>query len=165
MTTPTPTPTTETELAREWRLEVNMGTDAAPDWQLCPGVREFQPASEPNIEDSSDYDGEGWGDNEKTAQTWELSVTIRRKANKAQKIYHPVHEAIRLAHFAWGDANKVHLRYMNREGLPEAYEGRAIPTWAPSGGEYTALGEVEVTFTGCGKLTPIDNPLAAPETP
>lgn len=154
------TPIEETELAREWRLEINMGTAEAPDWQLCPGVREFQPASEPNIEDSSDYDGEGWNDNEKTAQSWEVSVTIRRKANKSVKVYHPVHEAIRLAHFAWGDANKVHLRYMNREGLPEAYEGRAIPNWQPAGGEHSALGEVEITFTGCGKLEPIDNPLA-----
>jgi hypothetical protein len=156
----TPVETNETELAREWRLEINMGTAEAPDWQLCPGVREFQPASEPNIEDASDYDGEGWASNEKTGQAWELSVTIRRKANKTVKVYSPVHEAIRLAHFAYGDANKVHLRYMNREGLPEAYEGKAIPNWQPSGGEYTALGETEITFTGDGPLTPIDNPLA-----
>ncbi|MFC7909070.1 phage tail tube protein [Streptomyces nigra] len=156
------TPIEENELAREWRLEINMGTDESPDWQLCPGVREFQPASEPNIEDSSDYDGEGWAGNEKTGQSWEISATIRRKANKSVKVYHPVHEKIRLAHFAYGSSNKIHLRYMNRDGLPEAYEGRAIPNWQPSGGEYTALGEVEITFTGDGALTPIDNPLATP---
>lgn len=154
------TPTEETELAREWRLEINMGTEVAPDWQLCPGVREFQPASEPNIEDASDYDGEGWASNEKTGQSWELSVKIRRKANKDVKVYNPVHEAIRLAHFAYGSANKVHLRYMNRIGLPEAYEGKAIPNWQPAGGEYTALGETDITFTGDGPLTPITNPLA-----
>ncbi|MFI8299986.1 phage tail tube protein [Streptomyces nigra] len=154
------TPIEENELAREWRLEINMGTDEAPDWQLCPGVREFQPASEPNIEDSSDYDGEGWAGNEKTGQAWEISATIRRKANKSVKVYHPVHEKIRLAHFAYGSANKIHLRYMNRDGLPEAYEGKAIPNWQPAGGEYTALGEVEITFTGDGALTPIDNPLS-----
>jgi len=156
MTTPTP----ETELAREWRLEVNMGTEQAPDWQLCPGVREFQWTAEPNIEDASDYDGEGWASNEKTAQSWEVTATIRRKANKTAKAYNEVHEAIRLASFEYGDANKVHLRFMNREGLPEAYEGKAIPNWQPQGGEYSALGEVEITFTGDGPLTPIDNPLA-----
>lgn len=154
------TPTEETELAREWRLEINMGTDEAPDWQLCPGVREFQPENEPNIEDSSDYDGDGWSSNEKTGQSWKVTVKIRRKANKSVKVYNPVHEAIRLAHFAYGDANKVHLRYMNRLGLPEAYEGKAIPNWTPSGGEYTALGETDIEFTGDGPLTPITNPLA-----
>jgi hypothetical protein len=158
MSTPVETP--ETELAREWRLEVNMGTEQAPDWQLCPGVREFQFTSEPNIEDASDYDSDGWASNEKTGQAWELSVTIRRKANKTSKTYNDVHEAIRNAHFAYGDANKVRLRFMNRNGLPEAYEGKAVPNWQPAGGEYTALGEVEITFTGDGPLTPIDNPLA-----
>lgn len=161
----TPVETNETELAREWRLEVNMGTDDVPDWQLCPGVREFQPSAEPNIEDSSDYDSDGWAGNTKTAQAWELAVTIRRKANKAQKVYHPVHEAIRAASDAYGEANLVPLRWMNRQGLPEAYEGKAIPTWAPAGGEYSALGEVEITFTGDGPRTPIDNPLAEEETP
>lgn len=155
------TPTEQTELAREWRLEINMGSEETPDWQLCPGVREFQPASEPNIEDSSDYDGDGWAGNEKTGQSWELSVTIRRKANKLVKVYSPVHEKIRLAHFSYDADSKIHLRYMNRNGLPEAYEGKAIPNWQPSGGEYTALGETEITFTGDGPLTPIDNPLAA----
>lgn len=154
------TPIEETELAREWRLEVNMGTEQAPDWQLCPGVRAFQLTSEPNIEDSSDYDGDGWASNTKTGQAWELAVTIRRKTNKTAKVYHPVHEAIRLAHFQYGEANLVHLRFMSRQGLPEAYEGKAIPNWQPSGGEYTALGEVEITFTGDGPLTPIPNPLA-----
>ncbi|MBZ6250575.1 phage tail protein [Streptomyces olivaceus] len=159
----TPVPTDQTELAREWRLEINMGTSEAPDWQLCPGVREFQPASEPNIEDASDYDSGGWAANEKTGQAWELSVTIRRKKSEDAKVYNTVHEAIRLAHFAYGAANKIHLRYMNRNGLPEAYEGKAIPNWQPSGGEYTALGETEITFTGDGPLTPIDNPLADEE--
>ncbi|MGW6009715.1 phage tail tube protein [Streptomyces sp. NPDC055210] len=154
------TPTEETELAREWRLEINMGTAEVPDWQLCPGVREFQPESEPNIEDASDYDGEGWSSNEKTGQSWKVTVKIRRKANKSVKVYNPVHEAIRLAHYAYGDANKVHLRYLNRNGLPEAYEGKAIPNWQPQGGEYTALGETDIEFTGDGPLTPITNPLA-----
>jgi hypothetical protein len=154
------TPTEETELAREWRLEVNMGTTEAPDWQLCPGIREFQPSYEPNIEDASDYDSDGWSSNEKTGQSWEISCTIRRKANKDVKVYNAVHEAIRLASFSYGSANKVHLRYMNRNGLPEAYMGKAIPTWAPAGGEYTALGETEITFAGDGPLTPITNPLA-----
>src|SRR5690606_41675165 len=99
------TPTEETELAREWRLEINMGTAEAPDWQLCPGVREVQPTSEPNIEDASDYDGDGWAANEKTGQAWELSVTIRRKANQSVTGDSPVHEAARRAHFRYGHAS------------------------------------------------------------
>jgi hypothetical protein len=54
----------------------------------------------------------------------------------------------------------VRVRWYDRDGLPEAYEGIAIVTWAPSGGEYTALDQVEVTLTGNGPLTLIDNPVA-----
>ncbi|MER7726388.1 hypothetical protein [Streptomyces sp. NPDC096323] len=157
MSTPVPD---ITALARRWRLEVNTGTSATPVWALCPGVTEFQPAAEPNIEDSSDYEGEGWAGNTKTGQSWELSATINRKVQETAKVYNPVHEALRLASFAYGSASYVHVRYMDRSGLPEAYEGRALVTWAPSGGEATALDQVEVTLTGDGPLLPIENPLA-----
>lgn len=32
--------------------------------------------------------------------------------------------------------------------------------WEESGGEHTTLGQVEITITGDGKITPITNPLA-----
>ncbi|KMS71302.1 hypothetical protein ACH49_24710 [Streptomyces leeuwenhoekii] len=155
------TPTPITALARRWRLEIDMSaTKDGSDWQLVPGITEFSPAAEPNIEDSSSYDSEGWAENTKTGQSWELGVTINRKINDTVKTYHPTHEAFRLASFAFGSASEVHVRYFDRNGLPEAYEGTALVTWAPSGGEYTALDQVEMTLTGTGPLLPITNPVA-----
>lgn len=154
------TPTPITALARRWRLEIDMSTAKdGSDWQLVPGVTDFSPSAEPNIEDSSDYDSGGWAGNTKTGQAWELGVTINRRINDTVKVYHPTHEAFRLASFAFGSASQVHIRYMDRNGLPEAYEGTAIVTWAPQGGEYTALDQVEITLTGDGPLAPITNPL------
>ncbi|MGW4850144.1 phage tail tube protein [Streptomyces sp. NPDC004288] len=155
------TPTPVTALARRWRLEIDMS--AAKDgsnWQFVPGITEFNPAAEPNIEDSSSYDSDGWAENTKTGQSWELGVTVNRKINDAVKVYHPTHEAFRLASFAFGSASEVHVRYYDRNGLPEAYDGIALVTWAPSGGEYTALDQVEMTLTGTGPLTSITNPVA-----
>ncbi|MFE1332086.1 phage tail tube protein [Streptomyces microflavus] len=146
-------------LARRWRIEANLATGDTPDWKLCPGVTAFQPAAEPNIEDSSDYDSDGWAGNTKTGQSWEVSLTINRKVKETAKTYNAVHEALRLASFAYGEASRVHIRYMDRRGLPEAYEGYALVTWAPSGGEATALDQVEVTLTGDGPLLPIANPV------
>ncbi|WP_043256115.1 phage tail tube protein [Streptomyces sp. Tu6071] len=159
----TPVETKVTALARRWRLEVDLGTDTTPDWQPVMGVAELQPSAEPNLEDSSDYDSDGWAGNTKTGQSWELSVTINRKINDLQKTYHPTHEALRMASFAFGSASYVHVRYYDRNGLPEAYEGRALVEWAPSGGETTDLDQVEVTLTGDGPLLLIDNPLADEE--
>lgn len=152
---------TETALARRWRLEVNMGTAEAPDWQLCPGITEFEWTAEPNHEDSTSYDTGGWTENTKTAQSWEVTATFNRKHTPDETAYSPVHEAIRIAFFAYGAAHNVHMRWLDRNGLPEAYEGRGLPNWEPQGGEYTDLDQVQVTFTGNGELLPIDNPLAA----
>lgn len=161
MTTPVPTYDTNA-LARRWILEVNVGADEAEDWQQCMGLAEFVPAApEPNNEDSSDYDSGGWTGNTKTAQSWELTFTINRKIDETQKVYHPVHEALRRAGMKFGGASKAHVRYYDRDGMPEAYEGKGIVQWAPSGGETTALEQVEVTITGDGPLEEIDNPLTA----
>ncbi|QKN87599.1 major tail protein [Streptomyces phage Vondra] len=156
----TPVDPAVTALARRWRVEVNTGTAETPSWNLCPGITALTPAAEPNIEDSSDYDSDGWAGNTKTGQSWELSMTINRKINDTAKTYNAVHEELRLASLAYGSASLVHVRYYDRNGLPEAYEGHAIVTWAPSGGEYTALDQVEVTLTGDGPLLPIANPKA-----
>ncbi|MHC5259910.1 phage tail tube protein [Streptomyces sp. UC4497] len=151
---------TETALARRWRLEINMGTEASPNWQLCPAVTEFAWTAEPNHEDDTSYDTDGWAENTKTGQSWEVEVTFNRKASPDNTTYSVVHEKIRTAFFAYGDASKVHLRFFDRNGLPEAYEGKGLPEWEPQGGEATDLDQVQVTFTGTGPLTPITNPVS-----
>lgn len=150
---------TETALARRWRLEINMGSAEVPNWQLCPAVTEFQWTAAPNVENSTSYDEDGWAENTKTAQEWEVTATFNRKASPDSTTYSPVHEAIRLAFFAYGAASKNHLRFMDRNGLPEAYEGYGLPNWEPQGGEYTDLDQIQTTWTGSGPLTPITNPV------
>ncbi|MER5769551.1 phage tail tube protein [Streptomyces sp. NPDC001985] len=150
---------TETALARRWRLDINMGTDLAPDWALVPGVTEFQWTAEPNHEDATSYDTDGWKENTKTGQEWEVEATFNRKASPDSTTYAATHEKLRLASFAYGDASKVPVRFYDRNGLPEAYTGTALVTWEPQGGEYTALDQVQVTLTGTGPLTPITNPV------
>ena len=155
MTTPV------TALARRWALQIDMSaTKDGSDWQSVVGITEFNPSAEPNIEDSSSYDSGGWAENTKTGQAWELGVTINRKINDLTKVYHTTHEKFRLASLAFGSDSEVHVRWYDRNGLPEAYEGTALVTWAPSGGEYTALDQVEMTLTGTGQLLPITNPVA-----
>lgn len=151
---------TETALARRWRLDVNMGTEGAPDWQLCPAITEFQWTAEPNHEDDTSYDTDGWMENTKTAQAWEVEVTFNRKASPDSTVYSPVHEKLRTVFFAYGEDSKVQVRFYDRNGLPEAYSGKALVTWEPQGGEATALDQVQVTLTGTGALSMITNPVA-----
>lgn len=163
MSTPVETPTTA--LARRWKTDVDLGTTTTPDWQPLIGVTEFQPTFPPNIEEATTYDSGGWAENEKTGQSWEISATFNRRINDTAKVYNDVHEALRQASFAYGSAARVRIRFYDRNGLPEAYQGTALVEWEDQGGEANALGQVSVTLTGDGPLTLIDNPLAAPETP
>ncbi|WP_405956119.1 phage tail tube protein [Streptomyces phaeochromogenes] len=156
------TPTDVTALARRWRLEINMGTVDVPDWQLCPAIVEFQPEFEPNFEDSGTYDDEGWDDSDKTGMGWKITAKFNRKKSADSTIYHPVHEKLRTtALLGWGADSKIPVRWMDRDGMPEAYQGNALVKWAPEGGEKNDLDQVEVELTGSGKLLEIDNPLAA----
>lgn len=155
MSTPTPT----TALARRWKMDVNLGTTEVPDFQSMVGITEFQPTFPPNIEDSSSYDSEGWMENTKTGQSWELAVTFNRKINDQTLVYNDVHEALRQAAFASGSASEVEVRVYDRNGLPEAYQGICLVEWEDQGGEYTALGQVSATLTGNGPLAMITNPV------
>lgn len=157
MSTPTPT----TALARRWKLEVNLGTAEVEDWQPMVGITEFQPTFPPNVEEATTYDSDGWAENEKTGQAWEVAMTFNRKINDQTKIFNDVHEALRLASFASGSASKVPVRFFDRNGLPEAYQGQTIVEWEDQGGESTALGQVSATLTGDGPLSLIENPVAA----
>ncbi|MDT0306130.1 hypothetical protein RM780_04025 [Streptomyces sp. DSM 44917] len=153
---------TATVLARRWRLEVDMSAaQDGSDFQLFPAVTDFNWTAEPNHEDSSVYEDGGWAGNTKTGQAWEVVATCNRKATADSTAYSAVHEKVRAAFFAFGDDSQVRIRWMDRDGLPEAYEGTALVTWAPQGGERTALDQVQVTFTGNGPLEQITNPLAA----
>lgn len=150
---------TETTLARRWIVEVNMGTPVSPQWKLLLAVTDFSPAADPNIEDDSSYDAGGWMENTKTGQSWKADVTFNRKATPDSTTYSDVHEALRAAAFAFGAASKVGVRWYDRDGLPEAYQGTCLVTWAPSGGDRTKLEQIKATFTGTGQLLLIDNPI------
>ncbi|MEU8760643.1 hypothetical protein [Streptomyces sp. NPDC048659] len=154
MTTPT-----EDQLARDWRLDINMGTDLAPDYQLCPAITEFQPTWPPNFEDSTSYDSDGWEESTKTAQAWQIEATFNRKSTADSTAFSTVHEKLRLASFGWGSGSKIGVRFYDRNGLPEAYKGTVLVEWEPQGGDYKALGQVKVTLKGTGPLAPITNPV------
>lgn len=150
---------TETTLARRWIVDVNMGTDASPNWQLLLALTNFTWKADPTIQDDSTYDDGGWASNTKTGQSWTADATFNRKATPDSTTYSPVHEHLRTAAFATGAASKVGVRWYDRDGLPEAYQGTCLITWEPSGGDRTALEQIKATLTGTGQLLLITNPL------
>lgn len=147
-------------LARKFRVEVNTGTTAAPVWTPVRAVMDFKPAVDTNLEDDSDYDGDGWASSVKTQLSWSLEAKLGRKIGFSSGIYDPGQEALRTASTEFGTGGTVEVRWYDRNGGPEAYQGFATVSWEPEGGDTKALDMATAKLTGSGKRRDIANPAA-----
>ena len=161
MTTPPPVEETVTALARRYRLELDMGTTGTPSWSLVPGITEFTPAVEPTHQEVTTYDEEGWGEHAVTKLDWTVELTLAHRAHPETGQFNAAQEALRRASRSFGVASYVHVRYFDRNGADDAYEGRALVTWEPDGGSPEDVDTISVTLTGSGMLREIENPVAA----
>ncbi|MBA9003661.1 phage tail tube protein [Thermomonospora cellulosilytica] len=154
-----------TDLARRYRWQLNLGTEAVPDWQTVMGTVEFKPTVDPTIQDDSDYESNGWKGNTKTAQAWKIEAKISHKYDPDTLAYHPTHDALEAASEAFGADSRIQVRYFDRSGKGTGRQGWALVTWAPEGGDTEQLDRVTVTLTGDGPLTSIANPVNATPAP
>ncbi|MGE9695915.1 phage tail tube protein [Streptomyces sp. CH6] len=161
MTTPTPPAETETALARRYRIEVDMGTTGTPAWTLLPGVQEFAPKVEPTQQESTTYEDEGWADNTTTKLAWTAEIKLAHRCHPDTGEFNAAQVAVKKASERFGAASAVHVRFYDREGRDDAYEGRALVQWEPDGGSSEDLDTVKVTLTGKGRLAEIENPVTS----
>jgi hypothetical protein len=98
---------------RKWYLDVNTGTIAAPVWVGVFGITEFKPGLEPQLQDDSDFDSEGFQSQTKTAEAWSCELKIARKVTVASPTaYDPGQEFLRSKAIGkMGPANSVNIRY------------------------------------------------------
>ncbi|MFD7106090.1 phage tail tube protein [Streptomyces celluloflavus] len=169
MSTPSPPAETITALARRYRLELDMGKEGTPSWILVPGITEFTPKVEPTQQDVTTYDAEGWSEQAVTMLAWSVEVTLAHRAHPTTGVFNAAQEALRKASMRFGADSYVTVRYFDRNGADDAYQGRALVTWEPAGGGPDEVDTIKVTLTGSGPLTEITNPVsdgppAAPKT-
>lgn len=147
---------------RKWYLDVNTGTDAIPAWTGVFGVQEFKPLNSPTVQDSSDFDGEGFKSSAVTALEWGIELKVARKVQASTPTsYDPGQEKLRAVSNVVGAGNRVGVRYYEMEpGGPrvEAWQGFASVEWTEDGGDMTALDTVTVKLYGQGKRTAIEHP-------
>lgn len=155
-------PTDERTLnARRIRVDVNMATPGAPDWQQIYGVEELQPIDEPRYKDDETFDDDGAPRQTVTGYTWSLELKIKRRVTSGGAL-NSVHEKLRTAGRARTTAgNEVQIRWYDRDGRAEASTGYVTVTWAPEGGAGEDPDIVTVTLNGQGPVTDITNPLAS----
>jgi hypothetical protein len=142
-------------LARKWKLDV----DISGTWTLVKGMRELKPMLTPDLEDDGVYDDGGWGSSTKTGLVWTAEGTVVRRYSAANDtVYDPGQEQLRIHAETFGAAGVAHVRWYDRNGGPEAYEGYAEVSWVAAGGSRTDLETAEFVLTGRGARTTITNP-------
>jgi hypothetical protein len=149
-------------LAARMTVEIDSTpTAGSPTWIPVRGVAELDPKLDQSEEDDTDYDTDGWGSSVVTLLTWSLTLKLIRKAQGTTDAYDPGQEVIRTAHDQLGGAALVHVRWYDKAGLPEAYEGWASVKWSSAGGDSSKLDIANVILGGNGAREAITNPVAA----
>jgi hypothetical protein len=156
--TPVQPPETDTALARRYRLELDTG-GVSPTWAIVPGVTDFSPKIDQTKQKSTTYEDDGWGDSTVTELAWSVEVTLAHRCHPTTKAFNPAQEKLRLAAEEFGTGATVHVRWYDRDGRDEAYEGYALVEWEQDGTATDDLDSVKVKLIGKGKRMPIDNPL------
>ncbi|MEU7163141.1 hypothetical protein AB0A70_00575 [Streptomyces morookaense] len=160
MATPTPPAETVTALARRYRLEVDTSTTGTPSWALLPGITEFTVKVDPTQQEVTTYDAEGWVEQAVTMLAWSIETTIAHRAHPTTGQFNPTQEYLRKTSLSFGRDSYAHIRYYDRTGADDAYEGVALVTWEPDGGGPDEVDTIKVTLTGSGPLHAIANPVA-----
>jgi len=151
-----------TALAR--RFKVDLSTIAAPTtWVNLKGINDLNTPVSPTLQAADDYDSNGFNSFEKTMQGWVVTAKARRGTNAG--VFDPGQELVRLANLQFGDLARLNIRWYDRNGAPEAYQGIAICGFVPSKTGVADLDEATMTFTGDGILSAIANPYAAAAVP
>lgn len=168
MAAPARVPLGADQLARDWYVDVNIGSFATPNWIPVNGWQDLKPTFNPTTQDSSDYDSAGYKDSAVTAVEWGLTGKLGRKTRAADPTqYDQGQEVLRNAAFQLGAGNRVDIRFYEAGGgiggsasnpRIEAYRGFANVQWEPDGGGMEALNVVSVTLGGKGQRTSITHP-------
>lgn len=145
----------QSQLASRFALDVETGGTETPDWTTVFGIFNFQPNVEYTMQDNSDYDSDGWGSDFPTQRKWSIAGSLR------SKLYNGAQDPGQAALQAAADAlEQVHVRWYDRHGGDEAYEGYAYVQWQPQGGDVTTEATVNITLNGQGERLTITNPAA-----
>lgn len=157
-------PTQEvTGLARRFAVEIDMATPAPAVWTPLPGIEELKPTWEQRRDKDESYDDAGAERETVTGSSWKLELKLIHRAGPDGVTFNAVQEYLRGKAQAEDTlSGEVHARWFDRSGVGEAWDGRALVTWQPEGGNGGARDIVTMVLSGQGKRIPITNPNSSP---
>ena len=150
------------KLARRWALDVRALDSVDGEFTRVRGINSFQPGLDPNMEDTTDFDNDGWTSQEKTMQGWSLSIGFIEKVGAEDLQQDRGQGILEEASDKFGPDSMVEARWYERNG-ELAYQGVASVQFEPQGGSPTDLSTVNVTLQGNGERHRIDHPGENPD--
>ncbi|WP_065961274.1 IPT/TIG domain-containing protein [Curtobacterium sp. UCD-KPL2560] len=135
-----------TALARKFALQVTNDLTLQSGFIPVKGVNDLAHNINPNLEDASDYDANGWASSEVTMQDYSIDAGFYRRVNAG--VLDPGQELIRACIGQFDSAARLGFRMFDKTGGPEAYSGVVIPTWKRSNTGVKNLDQVTATLTG-----------------
>jgi hypothetical protein len=156
------TPELSPSLMAKWKFQVK---DGSGDYIDVRGLEKFQPQVAQTLQDDTDFDsvdedtGISWKSQALTQLGWTLNCTVGRKT-AAGYVEDPGQKILRLASVESGTAALVDVRWYDRNGGDEAYQGTGQVQWSDDQGDLTQLSTATVTVNGRGKRNTITNPAA-----
>lgn len=146
-------------LVRDWKIDVNTGTDAVPTWVRVKGIGGFKSSRTNSMQDDTDFDSDGAKSATATAYEWTVEFTVMRKKTSAGTAYDAGQEVLRLASLDLGVDNRVPVRFY-KMGSTEAYAGSVAVDWTDAGGNPEDDDTAEVKLMGQGARSTIAHPSA-----
>ncbi|GLH97344.1 phage tail tube protein [Phytohabitans aurantiacus] len=160
------TPTTRvTDLAREYRIDIDTATFPAVAYNQLMGIEDAKLIEELRTEEDENYEDDGAGRETNTGYKWRIEGKLAYSTNLAGTLLDPIHAFLR-TQFKKHRTMRVEqaefgVRFYHRSGIDSGHdsEGRVfVKTWTPPGGKGRNV--VDVVLQGQGALADIVNPLA-----
>ncbi|GAB3081043.1 hypothetical protein GCM10027053_52000 [Intrasporangium mesophilum] len=154
---------TTTALARKFRVDVTADLTLAGGWVELKGIYALKPTVDANTVETGAYDTDGWDSFEITGNAWGVTASVFRRT--VTGVYDPGQELARARIGGFGDAARVGIRFYDKNGGPEAYQGVAIVKWERANDGVKDVDAATITFMGDGVRNTITNPGTAATAP
>ncbi|MBP2331222.1 hypothetical protein JOF56_011607 [Kibdelosporangium banguiense] len=141
-------------LTRFNRIQVNTGTEEAPNWVLVRGLSTIELSIEPNEVDTSDFDSEGWDGSVTTHRKWSLSLQGQdgyTGPDNAQ-IDDPGQAHLKTKGLLTGPEAYTFVRFYRIDNN-QGYTGRVTSNYSGTGGEVKSVSPFTCPLTGDGQLS------------
>lgn len=148
-------PPIKKRIARFNRLEVNTGTEEAPNFIVVKALKKIElPITETEV-DVSDFDSEGWDDSLTTHRGWSVNIEgfDGYTGPDNTQIDDPGQAHLKAKGLLTGPEAYTQIR-MYRTDNNKGYTGRVTVNYGGPGGDVKVEEPFKATLKGSGKLEP-----------